>query len=232
MIHGGGFVIGSVESEHAGAALMAIDTGAVVVSVDYRLAPELRTPPGCTTVRRAVVPARRGRSARRRSGPGGSVGSERRGWAGRGDALLPAIAVARRSASSCCRSPSSTTGWRRAPWDLRRLAHVEPASGRAELAGLSRPVVRGRGRAALRRASPADTVGSAPGLRLDGRERSAARRGDHLRPAPVAGRCLGGAAPVPRDLPRLRAGDIGDGVEAGAARVALVLRQALGVERD
>jgi acetyl esterase len=40
MIHGGGFVIGSVEVEHAGAAQMAIGTGAVVVSVDYRLAPE------------------------------------------------------------------------------------------------------------------------------------------------------------------------------------------------
>jgi acetyl esterase len=40
MIHGGGFVIGSVEAEHAGAALTAIGTGAVVVSVDYRLAPE------------------------------------------------------------------------------------------------------------------------------------------------------------------------------------------------
>lgn len=40
MIHGGGFVIGSVEAEHAGAALTAMDTGAVVVSVDYRLAPE------------------------------------------------------------------------------------------------------------------------------------------------------------------------------------------------
>ncbi len=40
MIHGGGFVIGSVEAEHAGAALTAMSTGAVVVSVDYRLAPE------------------------------------------------------------------------------------------------------------------------------------------------------------------------------------------------
>jgi acetyl esterase len=40
MIHGGGFIIGSVEAEHGGAAAAAISTGAVVVSVEYRLAPE------------------------------------------------------------------------------------------------------------------------------------------------------------------------------------------------
>jgi acetyl esterase/lipase len=39
-VHGGGFIIGSVETEHAGAASIAIETGAVVVSVEYRLAPE------------------------------------------------------------------------------------------------------------------------------------------------------------------------------------------------
>jgi acetyl esterase len=46
LIHGGGFIIGSVEAEHAGAALTAIGTGAVVISVEYRLAPEHPYPCG------------------------------------------------------------------------------------------------------------------------------------------------------------------------------------------
>jgi acetyl esterase/lipase len=45
-IHGGGFIIGSVEAEHAGAVLTAAELGAVLVSVDYRLAPERPYPAG------------------------------------------------------------------------------------------------------------------------------------------------------------------------------------------
>ena len=39
-IHGGGFTVGNLDSEHARAASTALGTRAVVVSVDYRLAPE------------------------------------------------------------------------------------------------------------------------------------------------------------------------------------------------
>lgn len=39
-VHGGGFVLGSAETEAAGAAQVAAELGVVVVSVDYRLAPE------------------------------------------------------------------------------------------------------------------------------------------------------------------------------------------------
>jgi acetyl esterase/lipase len=46
LIHGGGFVVGSVEAEHVGAVLMAVEIGAVLVSVDYRLAPEHPYPAG------------------------------------------------------------------------------------------------------------------------------------------------------------------------------------------
>ncbi|HEV2370108.1 MAG TPA: alpha/beta hydrolase [Acidimicrobiales bacterium] len=45
-IHGGGFVLGSVELEHAGAVRLAENIGAVVVSVEYRLAPEHPYPAG------------------------------------------------------------------------------------------------------------------------------------------------------------------------------------------
>lgn len=46
LIHGGGFVVGSVEAEHMGAVLTAANLGAVLVSVEYRLAPEHPYPAG------------------------------------------------------------------------------------------------------------------------------------------------------------------------------------------
>ena len=39
-IHGGGMVLGSIETEHVGAAMLTHELGCVTVSVDYRLAPE------------------------------------------------------------------------------------------------------------------------------------------------------------------------------------------------
>ncbi|MBX4956566.1 alpha/beta hydrolase [Rhizobium lentis] len=43
-LHGGGFVVGSLESHHAICAEIADSAGAELVSVDYRLAPEYRWP--------------------------------------------------------------------------------------------------------------------------------------------------------------------------------------------
>jgi acetyl esterase len=43
-LHGGGFVMGSVDTEHAGAVRFADGSGAMVISVGYRLAPEHRFP--------------------------------------------------------------------------------------------------------------------------------------------------------------------------------------------
>jgi acetyl esterase len=45
-IHGGGFVIGSIEMEHGFAAGVARELGAVVAAVEYRLAPEHPFPAG------------------------------------------------------------------------------------------------------------------------------------------------------------------------------------------
>ncbi|MBW2272064.1 MAG: alpha/beta hydrolase [Deltaproteobacteria bacterium] len=45
-IHGGGFCLGNIETEHFGAAAAALAAEAVVVSVDYRLAPEDPFPAG------------------------------------------------------------------------------------------------------------------------------------------------------------------------------------------
>jgi acetyl esterase/lipase len=39
-LHGGGFVVGSIDGDDARAAQLAVDTGCIVISVDYRLAPE------------------------------------------------------------------------------------------------------------------------------------------------------------------------------------------------
>ena len=45
-LHGGGFCLGSVDSEHAGAVQIALALNVLVVSVDYRLAPEHPYPAG------------------------------------------------------------------------------------------------------------------------------------------------------------------------------------------
>lgn len=45
-LHGGGFCIGSIDTEHGGAVIVANAVNAVVVNVDYRLAPEHPYPAG------------------------------------------------------------------------------------------------------------------------------------------------------------------------------------------
>lgn len=45
-LHGGGFCIGDIDTEHGGAVALANAVGAVVVNVDYRLAPEHPYPAG------------------------------------------------------------------------------------------------------------------------------------------------------------------------------------------
>ncbi len=54
-IHGGGFCVGSVDMEHEGALRPCADLGAVVVSVEYRLAPEHPFPAGFEDCYAALV---------------------------------------------------------------------------------------------------------------------------------------------------------------------------------
>jgi len=54
-IHGGGFCFGSVEFEHQGALAVALAANAVVVSVEYRLAPEHPFPAGIEDCYAALV---------------------------------------------------------------------------------------------------------------------------------------------------------------------------------
>jgi acetyl esterase len=54
-IHGGGFMMGSIEMEHAGATDLARHLSAVVVSVEYRLAPEHPFPAGVEDCYTALV---------------------------------------------------------------------------------------------------------------------------------------------------------------------------------
>jgi acetyl esterase/lipase len=59
--HGGGFVLGSLNSHQMVTARIAADTGLDVVAVDYRLAPEHRAPAAhddCMTVTRAALEGR------------------------------------------------------------------------------------------------------------------------------------------------------------------------------
>ncbi|NUT15553.1 MAG: alpha/beta hydrolase [Cupriavidus sp.] len=53
--HGGGWVIGSTQTHHTVAALLAADTGCAVASVDYRLAPEHAFPAPCDDAAEAVL---------------------------------------------------------------------------------------------------------------------------------------------------------------------------------
>ena len=53
--HGGGFVLGSVELEHLSTAQLALDLDVVVVSVEYRLAPEHPFPAGIDDCFAALV---------------------------------------------------------------------------------------------------------------------------------------------------------------------------------
>jgi acetyl esterase len=113
-LHGGGFVMGDLDTEHPAASRLADGSGVVVVSVGYRRAPEHRFPAALDDAYAALAwtaehavefgidPARIGSEV---TVP--AEGSRPRWRCG------SATSRGRRSASSCSTSPSWTTARRR-----------------------------------------------------------------------------------------------------------------------
>ena len=113
-LHGGGFSVGDLDSEHNGAARIAAEVQTVVVSVDYRLAPEHPFPAGLDDCYAALVwmaahVDELGVDPDRLAVRGASAGVV---WPQR-SRCSPATGAARRCASRRWRSPSSTTDSRR-----------------------------------------------------------------------------------------------------------------------
>ena len=219
LIHGGGFIVGSVETEHIGAAMMAVDTGAVVISVDYRLAPEHPYPAGLHDCYAALCALHDEAPALGSTRPRVAVVGAS---AGGGLAAATALLARDRGGPPLCfqvrTSPSSTTASRRrrcgrsrtlrcgtARWPSRAGGPTWALSGSTDVPATPRPPAR-RTCAGYRRRT------SRP------RRTTAARRGDRLRARAAPSRRLGGAAPVPGHLPRVCAGDERRRVAASPAR--------------
>jgi acetyl esterase len=145
--HGGGFVLGGLASHDVPCRRLAREAGVVVVSVDYRLAPESRFPTAVTdslaafrwTVSRAsrlgLDPARLGVGG---DSAGGNLAAvvalETRGDAVRPRAqilIYPAVdftmSSSRRRRSSGSASSTSARGTAAIPWRLRSSGPISPA---------------------------------------------------------------------------------------------------------
>ena len=222
MIHGGGFVIGSVEAEHAGAAVTAIGTGAVVVSVDYRLAPEHPFPAGLHDCYAALAHLHAeadalGVDPARVALTGASAGG--------GLAAATALLARDHGGPAVCfqllqipelddrlQTPSMQTFvdspmWNRPLAVQSWQAYLGPLYGTAGVPAYAAP-------------ARADDLSDLPPAYISTAENDPLRdEGIDLRPAPAAGGRLGGAAPVPGHLPRLGPGDVRGRLEARPARV-------------
>lgn len=113
-LHGGGGVFGGLDSEHPWAARLADLSGAVVISVDYRLAPEHRFPAALDDAY-AVLTWTAEHAAELGVDPERiAVGGHSAGGGSRPRWRCGRVTIrGRRSASSCSTSPDSTTGNRR-----------------------------------------------------------------------------------------------------------------------
>jgi acetyl esterase/lipase len=109
-LYGGGFVMGDLETEHPWAVRVADGSGAVVISVGYRLAPEHRFPAALDDAYAALA-----WTAGHAAELGIDTGRIAAGGHAAGAGLAAAVALrardqqGRRSATSCSTSPSSMT---------------------------------------------------------------------------------------------------------------------------
>ena len=220
-IHGGGFIVGSVESEHAGAVLTAANLGAVLVSVEYRLAPEHPYPAGLHDCYAALSflhaeAGALGVDPERIALMGASAGG--------GLAAATALLARDRGGPPVCfqmlhipelddrlETPSMQKFVDSPLWN-RPLAVKSWQFYLGDLSGTGDvPIYAGTG-------AGHRPGGAAAGLCLHRRERPAARRGHRVCAGDVAGRRVGRAAPVPWHIPRLGPGDRGGGIAPCGAR--------------
>ena len=217
-IHGGGFVVGSIEMEHAFAAHAAHALDAVIVAVEYRLAPEHPFPAGLEDCYAALT-WMHGESGglgidTTRVGVGGQS-------AGGGLSAATALLARDRGGPPLCfqflgipeldhrletasmRAFVDTPIWTRPAAELSWSRYLGDDPGEVSPYRVTRDRRRSRGPAAR--------------VRHDDGVRSAARRRDPLRAAHDGGGCLRRAALLSGHVPRLGAGDDRRGVAASAA---------------
>ncbi len=201
-IHGGGFVIGDVDTHDNQCRTLCAETGAVVLSTDYRLAPEAPFP---AALEDALCATRW--AAEQRGRPGRGPGPDRRGRRQR--RRQPGR---RRRAAAARHGPGAGRAAAHLSRDgLRRALPLGAGERRGVLPdarghGLVRRPLRGRGRPGR----PAPVAAPGPGP-----VRPAAGGGGHrrVRPAPRPGQRLcrragrggraGGEAQLPGPHPRL-----------------------------
>lgn len=207
-LHGGGYVHGSPDFCHSDLLRIADQVGAVVVSVDYRLA--RASLPGRTggLLRRTGLDGRARGGAGHRPGPAGHRRRQRGRWARHG--LGPDGPGPRRPGALLPVPGSADAG--RPNGDsvdagLHRHPCVEPPHRRdllEPLPGRRGPPRRPRGPRVCGPGPCRGPLGVAAGVRLRLRVRSPAGRRDELRAAVGTGGGHHRAPPLPGDVPRLR----------------------------
>ena len=216
-LHGGGFVMGDLETEHPWAAQVADRSQAVVVSVGYRLAPEQRFPAAVDDAYAAMAWTA-GHAAELGIDPARiAVGGH-----AAGAGLAAAVALRARDQQGppirfqLLNQPELDD--RQETWSARRFTDT-PFMTRDKVAASWRHYLGSGARHAVRRAGTRRrSVRPAPRLHHLRGVRSEPRRSHRLRAAPAAGRRISRTAPVARHLPRVASDPVRRDVPAADRR--------------